>query len=87
MLFNRQLSPDAAAPGTCLHCKHFCNDPAAIERSFPGLIVMGSARASVRAYDGLCDRHGVYLACTDRCGDFEEARVHAPIDQRHAAPE
>lgn len=55
----------------CADCRHFRNDPDAVERAFPGLASMGSARADVRAYDGLCSRHGVYLAHSDRCADHE----------------
>jgi len=59
--------------GRCLDCRHFCNDPAAIERAFPGLTAMGSGYADVRANDGLCDRHGVYLALTNGCEQFDGA--------------
>jgi len=45
---------------------------------------MGSARASVRAYDGLCERHGVYLACTDRCQQYEPALAQAGVRQCRA---
>ena len=54
----------------CGNCRHFCNDPAVIEAAFPGLTTMSSAYASVRANDGLCARHDVYLAFTDTCQDF-----------------
>lgn len=54
----------------CGNCTHFCNDPAAIEATFPGLTTMSSAYASVRSNDGLCARHDVYLAFTDTCRDF-----------------
>jgi hypothetical protein len=59
--------------GSCLDCIHFCNDAASIERAFPGMTAMGSAAADVRAYDGLCDLHGVYLAHTDGCPQFSAA--------------
>jgi hypothetical protein len=55
----------------CGHCVHFCNDPKVIEAAFPGLTAMSSGHASVRAQDGLCDKHGVYLAFRDCCADFE----------------
>ena len=42
-----------------------------MENAFPGLTAMSSGFASVRADDGLCKRHGYYLAAWDRCGDFE----------------
>jgi hypothetical protein len=50
---------------------HFGNDVATIERAFPGMTSMGSAAADVRAYDGLCSRHGVYLSFSEICREFE----------------
>jgi hypothetical protein len=57
----------------CVDCLHFRNDPATIERAFPGLSAMGSAGADVRACDGLCELHGVYLSFSDRCAQFQRA--------------
>jgi hypothetical protein len=39
---------------TCRHCARFADDPAAIEREFPGLTILGSAYASVRGAAGIC---------------------------------
>jgi len=73
----RSRSPGVAAPpaGRCLDCAHFRNDAAALERAFPGLGSMGSARADVRANDGLCARHGVYLSFADGCSQFKPAAL------------
>ena len=38
----------------CRHCRHFVDDPAAIEAEFPGLRILGSAYASVRGDAGVC---------------------------------
>jgi hypothetical protein len=38
----------------CRHCERFVDDPAAIEREFPGLTILGSAYASVRGAAGIC---------------------------------
>jgi hypothetical protein len=64
------LSVVAAPRPACAACRHFMDDPAALERAFPGFSAMGSARASVRAGDGICERHGVYVSAHDGCGDF-----------------
>jgi hypothetical protein len=53
----------------CGTCVHFQNEPAVIEKTWPGLASVGSAFASVRAEDGLCRRHGLYLLSRDSCGD------------------
>ncbi len=56
--------------GVCAECKHFRNDPAALEAAFPGLSSLSSARGSVRADDGLCARHDRYLSARANCADF-----------------
>ena len=63
-------SVQAAVP-RCGNCVHFSSAPAAMEAAFPGLTALSSGYGSVRAQDGLCMRHGYYLAAWDRCGDFE----------------
>lgn len=59
----------------CGHCSYFCNDPAVIESVFKGLSSMSSGSASVRAHDGLCDLHEVYLSYRDTCPDFRARQV------------
>jgi hypothetical protein len=58
------------ADATCGRCAHFQNDPAALEKAFPGLTSMCSGFASVRAQDGLCRQHGIYLSAWDSCPSF-----------------
>jgi hypothetical protein len=41
----------------CGGCRSFRNDPAELERLFPGLASMGSGYGSTRGQDGVCDRH------------------------------
>ncbi len=60
----------------CGRCVHFSNSPAAIEAVFKGLSIMSSGSASVRAQDGLCSLHGLYLPFTDCCKDFTAAEKH-----------
>ena len=62
-----------ASPRCCGRCKHFRNAPAAIEAAFKGLSAMSSGHASVRAHDGLCDLHDLYLSFKDCCADFAAA--------------
>ena len=57
--------------GTCGDCVHFRNDANHLEQSFPGLTALSSGRGAVRAADGLCDRHGLYLARFAYCNDLE----------------
>jgi hypothetical protein len=55
----------------CARCTHFDNDPGALEAAFPGMRAMGSGFSSVRDSDGICRRHGIYLAATDSCPEFQ----------------
>jgi hypothetical protein len=54
----------------CGACLHFRDDPAEMEANFPGLAVMSSGWASVRADDGLCLRHGRLTNRRGGCGEF-----------------
>jgi hypothetical protein len=56
---------------TCATCRSFRNDPASLEAAFPGLLSLSSARGSVRAQDGLCDRHDIYLPSVACCPNYE----------------
>jgi hypothetical protein len=38
----------------CQHCARFVDDPAVIEREFPGIKILGSMYASVRGSAGIC---------------------------------
>jgi hypothetical protein len=54
----------------CGNCLHFQNDPTIIEKTLPGLTCLSSGFGSVRAQDGLCNRHDLYLSNSDSCADY-----------------
>jgi hypothetical protein len=54
----------------CKNCAHFQNDPAVIEKTYPGLKVMSSGFASVRDQDGFCNYNELYLSARDSCPQF-----------------
>jgi hypothetical protein len=54
----------------CQQCEHFQNDPAIIEKAYPGLTIMSSGFASVRDQDGLCNYNEIYLSARDSCPNF-----------------
>jgi hypothetical protein len=56
--------------GRCGACRHFANDGSTVEAAFPGLAIMGSGFASVRADDGICALRGIYLSGRARCDQF-----------------
>ena len=58
-------------PVRCGVCAHFCNDRATLERLMPGLGVLSSMDASVRADDGLCRRHDRYVSPRGGCREFQ----------------
>jgi hypothetical protein len=66
----------------CGNCRHFRNEPRQIEAAFQGLTSLSSGFASVRAQDGLCSLHGIYLSSWDGCprfapsgGEIDDARM------------
>ncbi|HXM04216.1 MAG TPA: hypothetical protein VN939_16520 [Chthoniobacterales bacterium] len=61
-----QVHNQRATPA-CRDCLHFENDPSVIEKEYPGLTAMSSGFASVRADDGLCRLHDLYLSGWDTC--------------------
>ncbi|TSJ42648.1 hypothetical protein FO440_00200 [Mucilaginibacter corticis] len=54
----------------CRDCVHFENDPAIIEKTYPGLAIMSSGYASVRDCDGICNFNDLYLSAHDSCPNF-----------------
>ncbi len=56
---------------TCGDCVNFRNDADHLEQTFPGLSIMSSGRGAVRAADGLCSRHDLYLGSNAGCDDHE----------------
>jgi hypothetical protein len=54
----------------CVNCGYFRNDRAYLEAAMPGLASMSSGDASVRADDGLCLRHDLYLSARASCAEF-----------------
>jgi hypothetical protein len=61
----------------CADCLHFDGAAGTLEAEIPGLAVMGSGYASVRADDGLCRLHDRYLSGRSRCERFER-RIALP---------
>jgi hypothetical protein len=55
---------------SCLTCKHFNHEPAAVEAALPGLASLSSAYAAVRSDDGICAAHDRYVAASSACADF-----------------
>jgi hypothetical protein len=55
----------------CAACRFFCSDPQELESRIAGLRSFGSGFASVRAGDGLCERHERYLPASAHCSSFE----------------
>jgi hypothetical protein len=56
---------------TCRECRFFNNEPAWLERALPGLNVLSSAYASVRAEAGICTRRDLFLSPAKACKHFE----------------
>jgi len=71
--------PAAASPVArrCADCVHFDGTAGTLETEIPGLAVMSSGYASVRADDGLCRLHDRYLSGRSLCERFER-RIALP---------
>ena len=63
----------------CRTCRHFRNDAAFLEAAFAGLTSMSSGYGSVRADDGICQRHDRYLGAGSSCADYA-SRAAEPTD-------
>ena len=68
------MAGQTAPAGKCAACAHFRNEPDYLEREIPGLAVMSSAHASVRADDGICTLHDRYLSAHASCAKFAPRR-------------
>ena len=62
---------------SCFSCTHFCDDPEQIEAQLPGLAILSSGHASVRAQDGLCQWHDRVINGRRRCEGFTEQSVES----------
>ena len=64
---------DAAfdASPRCAACRFFCADSQELESRIAGLRSFGSGFASVRAGDGLCEKHDRYLSASAHCPSFD----------------
>ncbi len=52
---------------SCASCRHFEDDPGAFERSFPGLLALGSGRGDARGDQGLCRVHACMVTPNCTC--------------------
>jgi hypothetical protein len=55
---------------TCRDCRFFNNDPAWIEKIFPGLSSLSSAYGSTRAEAGICSERELFLQPVTKCPQF-----------------
>lgn len=55
---------------TCRDCVYFNNDPAWIEKAFPGLNSLSSAYGTARGEAGICSKRDIYLSPVSKCTDF-----------------
>lgn len=67
---NATPPPRQEAATACRNCRSFTAAALAVEAAFPGMSAMGSGFGAVRAGDGLCERHGRYLAGGNHCEQF-----------------
>jgi len=56
---------------TCAECRYFQDDPAALERSFPGILVLSSSYGSTRGRAGICAVRNTFQDPEVACREFE----------------
>jgi hypothetical protein len=56
---------------TCWECKYFNNDPAWLEKIFPGLNALSSAYGCARGEAGVCSKLDLYLYPQKKCEYFK----------------
>ncbi len=56
---------------TCRDCSYFNNDPAFLEKAFPGLNALSSAYGTARGEAGICSKRDIYLSPIKKCNYFE----------------
>lgn len=56
---------------TCAECRFFNDDPEALERSFPGILVLSSSYGSTRGRAGICAVRDTFQDPETACSEFE----------------
>ena len=56
---------------TCADCRHFNNDPEALEKSFPGILALSSPYGSTRGRAGICAVRDTFQDPEAACSEFE----------------
>ncbi len=58
---------------SCTSCRHFIDDPEALEDELKGLTILSSAYGSTRANAGICHKLRLFLepVLATECDDFE----------------
>jgi|RifCSP19_3_1023858.scaffolds.fasta_scaffold15337_3 hypothetical protein len=70
---------------TCRDCIHFNNDPAWLERVFPGLNALSSAYGSARGEAGICNKRDIYLSPIKKCAYFEHMNSNSLLTDSSAS--
>jgi hypothetical protein len=70
-------------PPSCRCCRHFTDDPEAIEAQLPGINIYGSAYSSVRGNAGICAQLGRFMdpVPAAECCHFEPESADPPPDR------
>jgi len=66
----RQMNNESGQTPTCSKCRYFRNDPAELEKMFPGILILSSTYGSTRARAGVCDIHERFHDPEPACTEF-----------------
>lgn len=68
---NRDRHVAVEGTRTCEQCRYFDDDPEALERSFPGILVLSSTYGSTRGRAGICTVRDTFQDPETACSEFE----------------
>lgn len=57
-------------PITCSSCQFFVDDPHALEKAFPGILILSSTYGSTRGDSGICEVRDTFQRPLPACEQF-----------------
>ncbi len=63
---------------SCAQCRHFCDDPAELEKMFQGILILSSTYGSTRARAGVCAIDQTFHDPEPACDNFAPRLISSP---------
>ena len=62
--------PQRTDPATCCECRRFVDDPHALEKMFPAILILSSTYGSARGSNGVCLDRNTFQSPEPECEAF-----------------